>query len=193
MNKLLTGNKIINIINNNSSLNYDIEDNSSLVINFFHQDLANNDINITIKNNSSLVINYAGICSKDTDIHINVLINGDNNKVIINNRIIGSLNKCSLYVDVYTNKKTINNIIEENIKGINEQGMVRIMPILRIDSHDVSASHSASVGKIDKEIIFYLKSKGLDEQVIFDLIKQSFLYQLFSENFISMIKENNNA
>ncbi len=37
-------------------------------------------------------------------------------------------------------------------------------PILRIDENDVQASHASAVGKIEDEIMFYMQSRGLQEQ-----------------------------
>ena len=37
-------------------------------------------------------------------------------------------------------------------------------PILKIDEHDIEASHAAIVGKINDEHIFYLTSRGLSEE-----------------------------
>ena len=38
----------------------------------------------------------------------------------------------------------------------------KCMPVLRIDENDVSASHSAIVGKLSEEQLFYLLSRGID-------------------------------
>ena len=189
MNKVLESSKLINIIDNADDIKYELKDKVNLVINLFNHTIKNQTINIDINNDSNLVINYAGLSSDDNTININVNVYGNNNKVIINSRII-SLNKlCNIYIDTFVNKKTKDNVIEENLKGINEDGMVMLKPILRIDTNEVNASHGASVGKFDKNELFYLKSKGISEIDAKNLLKKGFLYALYSDNFINMLKE----
>jgi Fe-S cluster assembly scaffold protein SufB len=48
-------------------------------------------------------------------------------------------------------------------------------PELEIEANQVKASHSASVGKIDKEQMFYLASRGINEQEAKALIINGFL------------------
>jgi len=48
-------------------------------------------------------------------------------------------------------------------------------PELEILNNEVKASHSASVGRIDKEQLFYLKSRGIDESEARKLIINGFL------------------
>ena len=191
MNKLLEGSKVINIINNNDNIQYDIKDNSEIVINLFFDTLKNHNIDIKMNNNSKLVINYSGLSKDNNDIKINVSVNGDNNKLIVNGRFISLENICNVYVDAFALKNTKDNIIEENLKGINEDGMVMLNPVLRIDTNEINASHGASIGKFDKNVLFYLESKGLSEFEAKEIIKKCFLYSLFSDNFIKMLQEGN--
>ena len=48
-------------------------------------------------------------------------------------------------------------------RGLNlsKKASVKAQPNLLIDEYDVVASHSASIGSIDKEELFYLMSRGL--------------------------------
>ena len=48
-------------------------------------------------------------------------------------------------------------------------------PILRIDENDVSASHGASEGKINEDHLFYLMSRGLEEENAKRLITLGYL------------------
>ncbi len=43
-------------------------------------------------------------------------------------------------------------------------------PYLLVDEYDVSASHGASVGKIDDQQLFYLQSRGLSQQQAMSLV-----------------------
>ena len=48
-------------------------------------------------------------------------------------------------------------------------------PILLIDENDVTAGHAASVGQIDAEDLFYLQSRGLEEEEAKKLVIRGFL------------------
>ena len=191
MNKLLKGSKVINIIDNYDDINYELSDGINLVINIFCNTIKNHTINVLANNNNNLVINYAGLCSDNSDLNINIDVKGNNNKIIVNGRFISLNNLCNIIVDTKVDNNTLGNVIEENLKGINEDGMVMLKPILRIDTNEVNASHGASVGKFDKNELFYLKTKGLSEIVAKEILKKGFLYSLFSDNFIDLLQKGN--
>ena len=48
-------------------------------------------------------------------------------------------------------------------------------PILLIDENDVTAGHAASVGRIDKQQLYYLTSRGLSENIAKRMIIKGFL------------------
>ena len=48
-------------------------------------------------------------------------------------------------------------------------------PELEIEANQVKASHSASVGKVDEEQVFYLGSRGIKEQEAKNIIVKGFL------------------
>ena len=57
-------------------------------------------------------------------------------------------------------------------------------PILRIDENDVLASHAAIVGRLNDEHLFYLKSRGLNEEEAKALIVSGYLKPI-AKNFDS--------
>lgn len=54
-----------------------------------------------------------------------------------------------------SNFQTLRGIITSNTARID------VNPILIIDEYDVSAGHAATVGKLEEEVLFYLRSRGL--------------------------------
>jgi Fe-S cluster assembly protein SufD len=54
-------------------------------------------------------------------------------------------------------------------------------PQLEIENNDVKASHSASVGKIDEEQLFYLESRGIDENEAKRLVVDGFLGEIINQ------------
>jgi Fe-S cluster assembly scaffold protein SufB len=51
----------------------------------------------------------------------------------------------------------------------------RADPVLAIDDNEVAASHAATVGRINEEHMFYLKSRGIDETAARRLITYGYL------------------
>lgn len=54
-------------------------------------------------------------------------------------------------------------------------------PVMQIDNGDVSIAHEATVGKIGAEQVFYLQSRGLDEDKAAGLIVQGFVEPIIRE------------
>ncbi|RZI48991.1 Fe-S cluster assembly protein SufD [Lactococcus kimchii] len=64
---------------------------------------------------------------------------------------------------------------------LSDKGRGDANPILLIDENDVTAGHAASVGQIDEEDLFYLQSRGLDEDMAKRLVIRGFLSSVVSE------------
>ena len=65
-------------------------------------------------------------------------------------------------------------------------------PILKIDENDIEANHSAAVGKISDEQIFYLTSRGVSEEQAKMLITLGYLkpiFKGFDEEEVSKMNE----
>lgn len=67
-------------------------------------------------------------------------------------------------------------------KGLNlGSGSITAKPNLYIDEYDVIASHSASIGSIDQEELFYLMSRGLSITEATEIITLGFIRPLLSQ------------
>ncbi|MDE2236005.1 MAG: Fe-S cluster assembly protein SufD [Gammaproteobacteria bacterium] len=51
-------------------------------------------------------------------------------------------------------------------------------PELEIYADDVQCSHGATIGQLDKQALFYLRSRGIDEQSARDMLMEAFAYRL---------------
>ncbi len=58
---------------------------------------------------------------------------------------------------------------------LDKKSLAIVEPELEIEANRVKASHSASVGKIDEEQLFYLKSRGIGENKGKKMIINSFM------------------
>lgn len=76
--------------------------------------------------------------------------------------------------------------IPENMQGSKTHQTSRIMnfsediaaavhPQLLIENNDVEASHAATIGRPDKEQLYYLQSRGLDEEMALSLLVLGYL------------------
>ncbi|OGF67593.1 MAG: hypothetical protein A2Y62_17985 [Candidatus Fischerbacteria bacterium RBG_13_37_8] len=59
------------------------------------------------------------------------------------------------------------------------------IPSLEIEANQVKASHSASVGQIDEDMIYYLASRGFEDVMAKKLIVEGFLEPLTSQIALS--------
>ena len=58
---------------------------------------------------------------------------------------------------------------------LSEQARGDANPILLIDENEVTAGHAASVGRVDPEEMFYLLSRGIQEEEAERLVIRGFL------------------
>lgn len=64
---------------------------------------------------------------------------------------------------------------KSKVLTLSDEAKAEVDPSLLIDEYDVQAGHSASVGRINKEELFYMMSRGLSEQEVIKLISYGFL------------------
>ena len=69
-----------------------------------------------------------------------------------------------------------------------------IIPNLIIDSNDISASHSAHIGNISDELKFYVKSRGISEEALYEMFYKAILlgkmdFTIIDDSFIKIINE----
>lgn len=72
---------------------------------------------------------------------------------------------------------------------LSNQAKADANPMLLIDENDVAAGHGASLGKIDEEQIYYLKSRGLSEKEASRLIIHGFLSPVIEKLTIKSVQE----
>jgi Fe-S cluster assembly protein SufD len=51
-------------------------------------------------------------------------------------------------------------------------------PQLEIFADDVKCSHGATVGQLNKEALYYMRSRGLSEKEAISVLKQAFLTEI---------------
>jgi Fe-S cluster assembly scaffold protein SufB len=74
--------------------------------------------------------------------------------------------------------KASGHLLEENII-LGDKIQIKTLPMLDVQSNDVSASHGACIEKIDAKKLFYAQSRGLDESQAKGLIIGGYFDVLF--------------
>lgn len=74
-------------------------------------------------------------------------------------------------------------VVEQKAKGLtlSKNAKIKAMPNLFIDEYDVVANHAAAIGSINKEDLFYLMSRGLEESSASSLIVLGFIKPLLDK------------
>ena len=69
-------------------------------------------------------------------------------------------------------------------KGIllSDQSYFHSKPELKIFADDVKCSHGSTIGPIDSELLFYLRSRGLDKKISTTLLIMSFFNDIIEDN-----------
>lgn len=76
---------------------------------------------------------------------------------------------------IWKNAKNADAQQESRVLMLSDQARGDANPILLIDEFEVQAGHAASVGQVDDQQMYYLKSRGLDEETARRLVIRGFL------------------
>jgi Fe-S cluster assembly protein SufD len=62
-------------------------------------------------------------------------------------------------------------------------------PELEIYADDVRCSHGATIGSLDQEPMFYLRSRGIDEQTAYRMLVEAFATEAIDEISALAVRE----
>lgn len=158
---------------------YNICENSNVCINKFYNCKEVRELDLISLNGiaSSCDYNFKTIATDYQKYDVYFYHNAKDTKSKINNKgvTLGSgnitFNVSSIVYDGMKNCHVdqVNKIINMN----DEKNIIK--PILIIDEEDVVANHSAYIGKFDRELIFYMASRGISEHDAINLLIKGFL------------------
>ena len=171
-----TNTKLVIIGNSDYNINIDLDNNACLMVNSLNHDNSVN-VNINLLSKSMVTYNHSVVSTKNSQnkFIINHL-NSDSISNLNNNGVNVSNNKLFFTIDGIVKKDLKNIVCNQSSKVINfELGDSKIIPNLIIDSNDIIASHSAYIGEIGEEEMFYLKSRGINEDNIKKIVYKSTL------------------
>lgn len=93
-------------------------------------------------------------------------------------------------INISLNGGGTDSYLKEDVMVLDESSYVEAIPSLEIKTNDVKAGHGVSISKITDDKMFYLKSRGLNEDVARNLLRQGFLksgYEKFGN--ISLVEK----
>jgi len=77
----------------------------------------------------------------------------------------------------------------ENTLMLSDESEADASPKLIINNHDTEASHSATVGQVDAEDMFYMTSRGLDEYIARNMLVEGFYVPVLEEIEVEELRE----
>ncbi len=171
-----------------NSANYVLESHTKLL-----GELANANIknlfyeNKNQKIEASIIIEHL---EKETTGNIeNVALLNDNSELNIKGN--------NLIVQGFSKSKTFQ---KNKIINLSEFSKVTTSPMLFVEESDVEAEHSAAVGKLDEEQIYYLQSRGLNRTQAIEMIAISYADEIIRDfdvnlkkNLVELIKSKING
>lgn len=149
-----------------------LEDDSKLELDL---SLIDYELHIKQMNNTRLELANSFLSKKDCYVEINDYLLGNDNYASIKLRCVSKMGEARIKVQAIANKDTKDNVVEEEIKGINMGGSILIEPNLEIDTFDIMANHASTISSIPEDDLFYLQSRGLSEAEAVKLIVEGFL------------------
>ena len=182
----ISGSNTINDYDNNTDLDLKIimEPHSKLLYNRKNANINNFTLDIEALSDSYIEFNYSLETSVASNIKLDANINGNQNTSRIN--FHGVTNDEGLINIIATSKvseNTKDNEILENLRiiALNDTEN-EIVPNLLVRSDSVNAIHNTTISSIDKDYLFYLNSKGIDNETATKLIVDGFLKSVLKEN-----------
>lgn len=184
---------VLNAINLgiNNKINITIEEEATLVFNLFNfEDETSIDINIESRDKSKINLNAGFISRIKYDLNINTNLYGDD---ILTNVEVRGINESTGTVKILMNGtvagETKNNVMNEYAKIINKSEYSNVLiPNLIVNTNEIEANHGVSIGGHNKDEIFYLMSKGLDEYAAKSVIEEGFILSIMDGEIREIIK-----
>ncbi|CCQ32698.1 SufBD protein [Halorhabdus tiamatea SARL4B] len=91
--------------------------------------------------------------------------------------------------DVGTDAWDTNSYQRENTLMLSDDSEADASPKLIINNHDTEASHSATVGQVDQEDLFYMVSRGVDAERATNMLVEGFFVPVLEEVAVDELRE----
>ena len=154
---------------------------------------------LNISKGSSRNHHYANLIGNESSAELDGIFFGSNNQIIDNKtQVDHSSPNCTssqrykgILTDEakasYLSKTFVDKIAQKTLayqlsKGIllSENSYFHSKPELRIFADDVKCSHGSTIGPIDRDLLFYLRSRGLSKKISTSLLIKSFFHDIIT-------------
>ena len=220
---IITEDTILNIKLDNcdQEINIDVMDNMCLEV-FELDNNTSNKITYNLRSNSQVIVNKLARNNSDiTKVNLNGerasikyytnIMNYGNNvydfkinhnasyteSAIVNHCVNFTDKEFKFLVDSDVKKESVECNCNQDNKIIDINGGKNfISPNLLVDNDLINANHSAYIGKFKKDVVFYLKSRGIREKECNSLLIKGFLLEkmnldeLMMEEYVNFINSN---
>ena len=155
------------------------------------------DINLDFENSNFEMEALTNI-SKNQEIAniVNTIHNGKNTSSTVKaNHILDESSHGIFEVKARVNNKANNSAVIQNSKTtlLGDDAKINANPRLEIFIDELTASHGATTGSLDEDILYYLQSRGLSKKqaskMMLEAIENAILDKISNEKIRSMIKE----
>ena len=82
-----------------------------------------------------------------------------------------------------------NSYQRENTLMLSDESEADASPKLIINNHDTEASHSATVGQVDQQDLFYMTSRGVDPESAKNMLVEGFFVPVLEEVAVDELRE----
>jgi Fe-S cluster assembly protein SufD len=82
-----------------------------------------------------------------------------------------------------------NSYQRENTLMLSDESEADASPKLIINNHDTEASHSATVGQVDQEDLFYMTSRGVNDKAARDMLVEGFFVPVLEEIEVEELRD----
>jgi len=153
---------------------YKLNENSNLILfKFYYNKLVDENEFIDLNGEKSFIsYNFSSISRNNEEYHI--IVNHNNNGVIskISNKCVGiDGSKIKIQIDSNLDKGNVDCVIDQNSRILTLGDVdATIVPNMFIGENNVEARHGSVVGRINLEDIFYLMSRGIEEEEAITLL-----------------------
>ena len=190
---------------NNSKITAKVAQNSKISLYFADFSSSKNNVNVVVDlegNNAQCDWHLSSLSSKNDEKEFSIFINHNHPQTFASSDNYGVCKDSGKLVFSGTSaiyKGNVKSETKQNAKIMvfDEDCSAAARPILKIDENDLLASHSAVVGKINDEHLFYLTSRGLKENeakrlITYGYLKpivKGFIDESIQDEIISLIEE----
>ncbi|MBQ8107317.1 MAG: SufD family Fe-S cluster assembly protein, partial [Ruminococcus sp.] len=142
------------------------------------------DVNVLLQGyNSNLSADIAYLLGESKKLDLNLLASHKGKKSSSEINVRGVLKKGSEKVfkgtiDFLSGSEGAVGAEQEDVLLMDEGVVNKTVPLILCAEEDVSGSHGASIGRVDEKQVFYMRSRGLSEEKIYDLMAQAKLRQV---------------